>query len=63
MRRESSAPSISSDVHCVECGRPAEGLADGWKAYLSGGFEEEPLEVTVFCPACAVRECASNAAA
>jgi hypothetical protein len=26
------------------------------KAYVGGGFEEEPLEVVVFCPVCAVRE-------
>jgi hypothetical protein len=43
-------------IECVECGAVAEATAHGWKAYVGGGFEEEPLEVVVFCPVCAVRE-------
>ena len=43
-------------IQCVECGAIAEGHAEGWKAYLGGGFEGLPLEVAAFCPACAARE-------
>jgi hypothetical protein len=42
-------------VRCVECDLVAE-TAFGWKACLGGGFEGEPVEVVVYCPACAERE-------
>ena len=45
-----------STIRCVECDTAAHGTADGWRAYLSGGFEGEPLEVAVFCPGCAAYE-------
>lgn len=51
-----AAASVSGDVRCTECGELASGLATGWKAYLAGGFEDVPVEVIVFCPACAFRE-------
>jgi hypothetical protein len=44
-----------NEVRCAECGVIAA-TAPGWKAYLSGGFEVEPVEVVVFCPACTERE-------
>lgn len=48
--------SVSGDVRCTECGELASGLATGWRAYLAGGFDDDPVEVIVFCPACVVRE-------
>ena len=45
------------EIRCVECDLAATGTADGWKAYVGGGFDDEPLEVFVYCPACAAREC------
>ena len=51
-----SLPLSRSDaVRCVECHLVAD-TANGWKAYLGGGFEGEPVEVVVYCPACADRE-------
>ena len=43
-------------IECAECGKVADGAAQGWKAYLSGGLEDLPLEVAAFCPACAAGE-------
>ena len=62
MRQELAATSISGDVRCIECGELVSGPATGWKAYLSGGFEDEPVEVIVFCPECAFRELGTGAA-
>ncbi len=45
-----------ANVRCLECGAVAQGSATGWSAYIGGGFEDEPLEVVVFCPACDARE-------
>jgi len=45
------------EVRCVECDLVATGTAEGWKAYVGGGFEDEPIEVIIYCPACAAREC------
>jgi hypothetical protein len=45
-----------STIRCVECETEADGTAEGWRAYLCGGFEGEPLEVLVYCPACDARE-------
>jgi len=61
MRQEISAPS-APEVRCAECGEIANGPADGWKAYLAGGFEAEPVEIVVFCPTCAYLESAPDAA-
>lgn len=46
----------SNELRCVECGTVAEGTAEGWKAYIGGGFDGESREVGSFCPACAERE-------
>lgn len=43
-------------LRCTECGAPSTGEARGWKAYVGGGYEGEPLEVGAFCPDCADRE-------
>jgi hypothetical protein len=56
MRQEAAATSVSAEVRCIECGELAWGPPIGWKAYLAGGFEDEPLEVVIFCPECAFRE-------
>lgn len=56
MTPELSAKPVFHEVRCVECGKPAAGPAVGWEAYLSGGYENEPVEVIVFCPGCALRE-------
>jgi DNA-directed RNA polymerase subunit RPC12/RpoP len=63
MRQEVTATSVSGGVRCVECGEVASGPATGWKAYLAGGFEDDPLEVVVFCPECAFRELGTAATA
>jgi len=49
-------PLQDEGVRCVECDRVAEGTPDGWKAFVGGGYEGEPIEVLVYCPACADRE-------
>lgn len=43
-------------IRCLECDCVASGTADGWKAFVSGGFDDEPLEVIIYCASCAVRE-------
>ena len=54
--KSASMPLLRSEVvRCVECGLVAD-TAGGWKAYLGGGFEGEPVEVVVYCPTCAERE-------
>ena len=45
----------AAPLRCLECGTVAEGPARGWRAYVGGGYEGEPIEVGIFCPACAVR--------
>jgi hypothetical protein len=50
-----SAPPRRRDVRCVECALTADTTA-GWKAFLTGGFDDEPVEIVVYCPACAERE-------
>ena len=62
MRQESAATSVSGEVRCADCGELAPGPATGWKAYLAGGFEDDPLEIVVFCPECAHRELGPGAA-
>ena len=47
---------VFREVRCVECGEAAVGPAIDWGVYLSGGYENEPVEVVVFCPECALRE-------
>jgi hypothetical protein len=47
---------VFREVRCVECGEAAVGPAFDWGVYLSGGYENEPVEVVVFCPGCAFRE-------
>lgn len=59
--QSSQTPSTSEAVRCVECDVLASGSADGWKAYISGGFEDEPLEVVIYCPTCAAQEFGSRA--
>ena len=43
-------------VRCSECGTAAREGAEGWRAYVVGGFDGEDGEVVVFCPDCAERE-------
>ena len=44
-------------LHCVECGRePTDAKARGWRAVLTGGYEDEPEATAVYCPVCARRE-------
>ena len=47
------------EIRCVECGLAASTTAHGWKAYIGGGYEGEPLEVVIYCPQCNQRECGS----
>lgn len=57
MRPNTPRAPFSTDIRCIECDKPADGLAIGWKAYLSSCSEDEPLEVLIYCPAGAAREC------
>ena len=43
-------------VTCTECGVAAREGADGWRAFVVGGYDGEDVEVVVFCPDCAERE-------
>jgi hypothetical protein len=54
---------VVREVRCVECGEAAVGPALAWKVFLTGGYENEPVEVVVFCPECALRESALPAPA
>ena len=56
MRQDTEARTIADEVRCTECDTPARGPATSWRAYLTGGFDGEPVEVVVYCPACALRE-------
>ena len=56
-QQEPTTRPAQGDVRCVECDVAATGTADGWKAYVGGGFDDEPIEVIIYCPACAAREC------
>jgi hypothetical protein len=47
-------------VRCSECGATAREGADGWRAYVVGGYDGEDVEVVVFCPDCAERETDSS---
>jgi hypothetical protein len=38
---------------CAECGRRADDVAAGWRAFLTS---DEPEGVATFCPECAERE-------
>jgi hypothetical protein len=51
------------ELRCIECDEIAAVPADGWKAYIGGGYEGEPLEVLIYCPACAQREFGDGQAA
>jgi hypothetical protein len=53
IRRPRIAPSL---LPCVECVQLSEGRAHGWRAYLVGGLDGEPLAVVVLCPGCVERE-------
>jgi hypothetical protein len=42
---------------CIECGASTASPARGWKAYFARDpTEDDELELTVYCPACAERE-------
>jgi hypothetical protein len=56
-QRPAAIEDPASVIRCVECGGVAGGSAAGWKAYIGGGFDGEPLEVITYCPSCALREC------
>jgi hypothetical protein len=63
MRQHASAIPTPTEVRCIECDRLPEGPATGWKAYLGGGYDKEPVEVVIYCPECAERECGVDSAA
>lgn len=44
-------------LECAECGSRSDQRAQGWRAYLADGLEEdEDVEVVTVCPECADRE-------
>jgi hypothetical protein len=48
-----------AQLECVERGRLANRFERGWRAYLTPEDEDEPdqpVEVAVYCPACATLE-------
>lgn len=45
-----------SRIRCAQCGAQPRGDTTGWEPYLSGGYEDEPVELGVFCPVCAMNE-------
>jgi hypothetical protein len=56
---------VTGALECVECGRPSDADAVGWRAYRSDLPAEAEAEdpeaarippVVYFCPACAERE-------
>jgi hypothetical protein len=57
-----NTPTVPSqiEVRCIECDAVAGASAEPWKAYVAGGRDGEPLEVLVYCPACAAREFGDN---
>ncbi|MGZ4413556.1 MAG: hypothetical protein ACXVRZ_04135 [Gaiellaceae bacterium] len=57
----STTPLQEDVVRCIECNRVAEGTAHGWKAFVGGSYEGDPIEVLVYCPACADREFGAGA--
>ena len=46
-------------VKCTECGAAAREGAEGWRAFVVGGYDGEDVEVVVFCSDCAEREAGS----
>jgi hypothetical protein len=61
MQPETLVRPVAAEVRCIECDRPAVAPVDGWKAYL-GSYDDEPVEVLVYCPECALREFGADAA-
>jgi hypothetical protein len=56
MREGFEPHTVAHEVRCTECDALARGPATSWRAYLAGGFDKEPVEVIIYCPACALRE-------
>jgi Zn finger protein HypA/HybF involved in hydrogenase expression len=48
--------SVRTPLQCAECGREADEIADGWKAYLSENETNDDRDVILFCPECDSRE-------
>ena len=55
LRLVSQQPLGYEVVRCIECHLIAD-TAAGWKAYVGGGADGEPVEVVIYCPTCADRE-------
>jgi len=53
---QETAVHMPTEVRCIECDQRAVGPAAGWMAYFGGGHDDEPLQVRIYCPACAHRE-------
>ena len=47
-------------VTCSECGAAAREGAEGWCAFVVGGYDGDDVEIVVFCPDCAEREAAET---
>jgi len=56
-QRPATIEDAATTIRCVECDGVAVGSAAGWRASIGGGFDGEPLEVIIYCPRCALREC------
>ena len=58
MRDREHFTSISelARLTCLECGTRSDEQARGWRAYIGGGHDDDPVEVGVYCPDCAARE-------
>jgi hypothetical protein len=53
--------SVTTQLECVACARSIERFERGWRAYLAAmdPAADEPVEVAIYCPACAEFEIAA----
>ena len=47
-------------LKCLECGAESDESARGWRAYVGGDVDGEPIAFGIYCPACAAREFGSD---
>jgi hypothetical protein len=54
-------PPLTTQLECVACARAVAGFERGWLAYLAAmdPDADEPVEVAIYCPACAEFEVAA----
>jgi hypothetical protein len=55
-RPHTASQQETSRLTCLECRTVSDDSARGWRAYVGGDVDGEPIQVGVYCPACAERE-------